>query len=170
MYILQNKNTAFKTGYATHVFSAQLAGIPFPSPDSNFKSYYDNGYRWIMCLDSTEPIKRYNPAPLQWLEMCIAPDPYTTVDTTNIIIRADKALDKLRQGEGVIVHCSQGINRTGAHIAAILHLAGISSQVIANNLYDTLSIVHSGWITPKDKQDILNLLDRLSRDRGELRI
>jgi hypothetical protein len=87
-----------------------------------------------------------------------------TFDTTNIIIRADKALDKLMQGEGLIVYCSQGINRTDAKIAAILHIAVISSQVIAKYMYDTLSIVQSDSITSKDKKDILHLLDKLSRD------
>lgn len=151
-------------GFVVEGIGAPLAGVPFPNDRVNYSQLYDLGYRWILCLATDQPSKRYDPKPMRWLEACEAPLPYdhNSLKLAEIVRRAQLALKKLQTGEGVLVHCQQGIDRTGAMIATILRLQGFLSTMIATDLYAILRTTHgSDWTTQTDFIRIQQFLTRL---------
>ena len=60
----------FAAGYAVAGLPARLLGVPFPPP-AFFAEEDLSGVRWVACLSSSEPERRYAvPAGIGWLERC----------------------------------------------------------------------------------------------------
>ncbi|MCB1204417.1 MAG: tyrosine-protein phosphatase [Verrucomicrobiae bacterium] len=115
---------------------APLAGMSLPSPAMNsWSDFHEMGFKWVVCLCSEIP--RYDPAPLKRLmtvELCdlveteLPDDPQAEEESIRLI--ADKVVEKVRIGEGVIVHCAGGHGRTGTVLGVALRRLGCPTEEI----------------------------------------
>lgn len=112
-----------------------LAGMQLPSSNTPWEELYRNGFRWIACLCSDQPL--YDPSPLRSLvsvELCdlaeVALPKVPEKEERIIRIIADAVVQRLRQGEGVIVHCAGGRGRTGTVLGCVLRELGRSAEEI----------------------------------------
>ena len=115
----------FADGYEVAGLSARLIGVPFPS-SRLFREESFDGVRWISCLSSTNPEHRYSTHPwkLERLDSVQLDSPLGgTLSTKRALLSlALRIQRKLRDGEGVLVHCDMGIERTGAVLGTVLAL------------------------------------------------
>jgi len=111
--------------YWLRIAQPSLAGMQLPSRDTPWDELYRNGFRWIACLCSNLPL--YDPGPLRSLvavELCdlaeteLPEDPEMEEGAIRII--ADAVVQRLEQGEGVLVHCAGGRGRTGTVVGSAL--------------------------------------------------
>lgn len=110
---------------------ASLAGMRLPKLGTTPWEALDvAGFRWVVCLCSTRPV--YDPAPLGRLatveltdlvETHLPHDPDLEEQAIGVI--AKMVIEKLNQGEGVIVHCAGGRGRTGTVLGVVLRKLGV---------------------------------------------
>jgi hypothetical protein len=139
--------------YLVHGLPAPLAGAPFPTrlwPD--WAELKRAGFRHIVCLASTTPENRYDPGVtgLTWLAKCDLQSPATYREAgslmprqsdaasanaiSEILVIARKVLAVLWAGEGVLIHCEFGIERTGMLVGVVLVLHGADPEEVAERL------------------------------------
>lgn len=113
---------------------APLAGMRLPKPWATPWEALDMaGFRWVVCLCSTLPV--YDPTPLGRLATVELTDLVEThlphdpdLEEKAIGVIAKKVIEKLNQGEGVIVHCAGGRGRTGTVLGVVLRKLGVTAR------------------------------------------
>jgi protein tyrosine/serine phosphatase len=139
--------------YLVHGLPAPLAGAPFPTrlwPD--WLELKRAGFRHIVCLASTTPENRYDPGVtgLTWLAKCDLQTSATYCEAAplmplesraasanamdEIVAIARKVLSALWAGEGVLIHCEFGIERTGLLVGVVLVLHGADPKEVTDRL------------------------------------
>ncbi|MEN6369639.1 MAG: tyrosine-protein phosphatase [Thermotogota bacterium] len=130
---------------------ARLGGMPYPTPEAPWTTLAESGFRNVVCL--TDAIPSYDPAPLRLLHAVELQDLYGGLNPLDpererreIAFAAEIALEALKRGEGVLVHCAGGTGRTGTVIGVILRHLGYSAREVA----EYLDFVHKargkrGW-------------------------
>ncbi len=110
---------------------APLAGMASPDAHTPWSGLYAAGFRYVVCLADNDP--SYDPTPLKHLYCCKLEDlnhggdPSRPEVDRNLIQQATVAsLEKIRSGEGVIVHCVGGTGRTGTVLGCLLRELGYS--------------------------------------------
>ena len=112
-----------------------LAGMSLPRGQIPWDLLHFEGFRWVVCLCSETP--KYDPAPLQRLvtvELCdlderdLPENPELEEKAVRAI--ATKVVEKLRDGEGVIVHCAGGRGRTGTVLGVVLKMLGLEDREV----------------------------------------
>mgnify|MGYP003679499978 CR=1 FL=1 len=125
--------------YRVVQYPAPLAGMRLPHKDFPWNHLHALGYQWVVCLCSDHPV--YDPTPLSRLvavELCdmlevdLPEDP--EMEEKGIQIIAEKILEKLESGEGVLVHCAGGRGRTGTVIGSVLKKLGYETAEIISQL------------------------------------
>lgn len=122
---------------------APLAGMQWPRGVG--KVFWDTlhaaGFRWIVCLSSLRPKSGYDPAPIETLlaveltDLCDGGNPDNPeVEEKEIRAIASRVLEKLQEGEGVILHCAGGRGRTGTVLGVVLKLLGFEDEEILSFL------------------------------------
>jgi hypothetical protein len=141
---------AFAEGYEVGGLPARLVGVPWPSREF-FQEEDLAGIGWVVCLDSEEPWRRYDPAPRRFLvyEKLVSPltgDP----EAVAALARVARLVDaRLRDQEGVLIHCALGIERTGAVVGTVLALNGISPDRAAERIAALVAEQQPGWTGPR---------------------
>lgn len=138
----------FAEGYAVTGLAARLLGVPFPT--SAFFAEEDlAGVRWIACLSAAEPERRYAvPAGIGWLERRKfgGPESAGPADWAEFARVAAAVHARLRAGEGVLVHCDQGLARTGTVVGAVLALEGFQPARAAAAIATIAEAQQPGWV------------------------
>lgn len=140
--------------YTVEGLPGTMAVVHFPTklwPDWNV--LHQAGFRHIVCLASTTPEERYHPgmSGMGWLAKCDLCTPakiqqalrtrqldepeltteeaadysQMTAQFREYVRLACKVLSALWAGEGVVVHCDTGVERTGLLVGMVLVLAGV---------------------------------------------
>jgi len=129
--------------------SLQLAGMGDPAKSNiPWASLYALGFRYIACLNSNEP--EYNPTPLKFLWSKHLEDLYgdriprmPEKEKRLYLEAAQIVTSTLRKNagtpNGVIIHCTGGVGRTGTTIGLILANLGFDISKIKTRLYS------EGW-------------------------
>lgn len=147
----------FADGYEVAGLSARLIGVPFPS-SRLFREESFDGVRWISCLSSTNPEHRYSTHPwkLERLDSVQLDSPLGgTLSTKRALLSlALRIQRKLRDGEGVLVHCDMGIERTGAVLGTVLALEGFDPQRVACGIADAVEAQQPEWAGPRFPDDL----------------
>lgn len=115
---------------------AILAGMSYPN-DQRWAGLSALGIKWVVCL--TEDAVPYNPAPLQIVHCSKLTDLYGGKFPSNpgkeeqrVCAAAERIVEFLLAGEGVVVHCAGGTGRTGSVLGcALVGLGYAPSDVIA---------------------------------------
>jgi len=112
---------------------------------------YEYGFRWIVCLCSERPLYESRPikslVAIELSDLAEAKLPEAPEEEEQFIqVIADAVVQRLEQGEGVIVHCAGGRGRTGTVLGAALVKMGYP----VNEVVSHLNAVHiargkSGW-------------------------
>jgi len=110
---------------------APLAGMRFPAGRWPWRSLYDAGFAVLVCLRPGD----YDPSPLTVSFSCYLEDlsgggsPVDPVKETELLREAvDSAMDALRSGRGVVVHCLGGRGRTGTVLGCVMRNLGVSAD------------------------------------------
>jgi hypothetical protein len=118
---------------------APLAGMPAPSSRTPWTAIAEAGFAHVVCLSEAQPT--YDPSPLNMLhavelEDLVFGDPPNMPDREEARIRsaAETALDALKAGEGIIVHCYGGRGRSGTVLGCMLRGLGYPSAAICDHL------------------------------------
>jgi protein-tyrosine phosphatase/GNAT superfamily N-acetyltransferase len=128
-----------------------LAGMRRPSLHTPWSSIGAAGFSQVVCLDKN--CYDYDPAPLNkllsvGLEDLIHGGPPKDPLQEEAVIRqvVETIVSKLRNGEGVVIHCWGGRGRTGTVIGCVLRTLGYRSDEVLNYL-DSLhkSRGKAGW-------------------------
>jgi len=138
----------FAAGYAVTGLPARLLGVPFPHP-AFFAEEDLSGVRWVACLSSSEPERRYAvPAGIGWLERCRfgGPESAGPAEWAEFARVARAVRARLRAGEGVLVHCDQGLARTGTVVGSVLALEGIAPARAAAAIATVAEAQQPGWV------------------------
>jgi len=139
---------SFADGYAVTGLAARLLGVPFPTA-AFFAEEDLAGVRWIACLSAAEPERRYAlPAGIGWLERRKfgGPESAGTAEWTEFARVAAAVHARLRAGEGVLVHCDQGLARTGTVVGAVLALEGFPPPRAAAAIATIAEAQQPGWV------------------------
>ncbi len=138
----------FADGYAVTGLPARLLGVPFPHP-AFFAEEDLSGVRWVACLAAAEPERRYAlPGGMGWLERRKfgAPETAGPAEWAEFARVAGAVRERLRAGEGVVVHCDQGLSRTGTVVGTVLALEGMAPARAAAALATVLEAQQPGWV------------------------
>lgn len=138
----------FSDGYEVVGLPARLIGVPFPGRTFFEKEYVD-GIRWVACLSSTEPERRYKvPPEIGFIERRNfgSPDLASPSELAEFARVADSIRQRLQAGEGVLVHCDQGISRTGTAVGTVLAMHGIEPARAASAIATIVDSQQPGWI------------------------
>lgn len=129
---------------------ATLAGMSYPN-DRRWEGLSAVGIKWVVCL--TADAVPYNPAPLQIGHCSKLTDLYGEKfpshpgqEEQRIRAAAERIVEFLLAGEGVVVHCAGGTGRTGSVLGcALVGLGYTPSDVIAylDDLHRARG--HRGW-------------------------
>lgn len=134
---------------------APLAGMLYPvhlsQPEQVMHELAKLGFSHIICLNNENP--SYPVGPLNRLGSVDLDDLFggripddEEGDRRKILEMTDLALDRLKKGEGVVVHCYGGIGRTGTVLGAILVRLGHDPEQVIEQL-DQLNKARNraGW-------------------------
>jgi hypothetical protein len=137
----------FAGGYEVGGLPARLIGVPWPTR-AFFREEKLEGAEWIVCLDSEEPWRRYDPAPLRFLFHGKLDSPLSGErDAVGAMARVARLVDEqVRAGRGGVIHCALGIERTGALVGTVLALNGAAPETVADAIADVVEGVQPGWI------------------------
>jgi protein-tyrosine phosphatase len=130
---------------------APLAGMPYPSSRTPWPELAAAGFHHVICLEGHGPA--YDPSPLSVSQRTSLQDlygggvPRDPAREEKLIHEAAHAVvNKLRAGEGVVVHCAGGTGRTGTVIGCVLRFLGVAAvQVITYLDHLHQSRGRSGW-------------------------
>jgi protein-tyrosine phosphatase len=130
---------------------APLAGMPYPGESTPWNSFFQLGLRYVVQLETNRP--NYDPSPLKPLFSVNMQDLFNgrhprdpQAEEVLILQVVSTTLDKIKQGEGVIVHCAGGTGRTGTiHGCCLVGLGYPADRVI--RYLDRLNKARgkSGW-------------------------
>ena len=135
-------------GYVVTGLPAPLLGVPFPTA-AFFAEEDLAGVRWIACLSAAEPERRYAvPAEIGWLERRKfgGPESAGPAEWAEFARVAAALHARLRAGEGVLVHCDQGLARTGTVVGAVLALEGFPPPRAAAAIATIAEAQQPGWV------------------------
>lgn len=152
----------FANGYEAGSLSARLIGVPFPS-SRLFLEENLQGVRWITCLSSVEPQRRYETSPwkLGFLDRVNLNSPLG-VDRSKkvaVVLLARRIIDRLRMAEGVLIHCDMGIERTGAVLGTVLAMEGYSPQRVALGIADAVEGQQPEWAGPRFPEQLASCIE-----------
>lgn len=127
---------------------APLAGMFYPDGTTPWKDLYTAGFRHVARLANDN--FHYDPAPLHLLRTPVLEDLHhgnmprdPGVEEKRVREVVNIVLDRIKNGEGVVVHCIGGTGRTGMVIGCTLKALGYAGG------------------------DVLGYLDRLNKMRGK---
>lgn len=174
-------------------FPAPLVGGPFPNrhqPDWQVLRRAE--VRYLVCLASTQPEMRYDPLPagMSWLVKADLPEiadlaepvesnthdladtgrgnevaAKTRRDSRAELLRiAHRILAVLWSGEGVMVHCEYGVERTGLLIALVLTLGGSDRVEVVTLVADALE--PHVTVGEREKRLWLRVINAMEDDAG----
>ena len=138
----------FADGYEVVGLPARLIGVPFPSR-TFFEEENLDGIRWVACLSSAEPERRYQvPPEIGFIERRNfgSPDAASPSELAEFARVAECIRQRLQAGDGVLVHCDQGISRTGTVVGTVLTLQGIAPGRVAAAIASAVDSLQPGWI------------------------
>lgn len=150
--------------YTIRQHPAPLAGMSHPGRNSfpaNFpESLAQLGFAHIICLTEANPT--YPIAPLNRLGSVHLEDLYgggnprnEQANRENILEMARLAVDRLRAGEGVVVHCLGGVGRTGTVLGAILIQLAYDPYQVVNELKQFNAQRGKHWPESEWQSDLL---------------
>jgi Tyrosine phosphatase family len=153
----------FANGYEAIGLPARLIGVPFPAQEF-FRTESLGGVRWIACLSSEEPRRRYDPAPLEVLCRLNLAGPFMFSPTSVAAFSNTAQLvhKHLQKSEGVLIHCDMGIERTGTLFGVVLALYGIAPDIIARALANIIEVQQPGWTDEKFRPQLENAICTVS--------
>jgi hypothetical protein len=153
----------FADGYEVVGLPARLIGVPFPS-GTFFDEENLDGIRWVACLSSAEPERRYQvPPEIGFIERRNfgSPDSASPSELAEFARVAECIRQRLQAGDGVLVHCDQGISRTGTVIGTVLALQGIALGRAASAIATIVNSQQPGWIdAPRFAAELSTLITR----------
>ena len=148
-------------GYEVLGLSARLVGVPFPTTEF-FTRNQLTGIRWIACLASENPERRYaiGSWPIDFVIRAKIPDPIRAgVDVIKKLTQAALLIQaRLKVREGVIVHCDMGIDRTSAVVGTVLALEGYAPEDCAQAITQMLIQQQPGWIGEEYVKDLIKVV------------
>ncbi len=142
---------------------APLAGMISPTNvKTPWEAFSQAGYRSVMCLSTYNP--QYDPAPLTRLKSIRLDDlalgtPPSQPNNEKLLIKraAEKIIEEMERGAGVIVHSAGGTGRTGMVLGMTLCSLGYGVEQVIRYL-NYLAIVRgrmSGWPQTPWQEDFL---------------
>ena len=130
---------------------APLAGMAYPRSGTPWEGLFQAGFQWVVNL--TGPGADYDPAPLRILGAVALEDLFSGAPPLDpdhnqglIVETARKIVERLRDGEGVVVHCLGGTGRTGTVLGVVLRCLGFPAAEVVHYL-DVLNRARGkhGW-------------------------
>lgn len=109
---------------------APLAGTEFPGPDTDWPALSRRGFRRVVRLHPGD----YDPSPLEVDEIVLEDlvggrVPLEPAPELDRVLQAGRLVaERVRRGEGVIVHCLGGVGRTGTVLGCALRELGYSAD------------------------------------------
>lgn len=142
---------------------APLAGMAYPSWGPDWNLVHERGFKHVVCLTEKDP--EYDPTPLQVAYAEPLEDLYGgrfPDDADHEEVRVNRAvemvLSKLRQGEGVVVHCHGGTGRTGTVLGCVLSLLGKDFLEVCDYLEKVVNAARGkspGWPESQWQEDLV---------------
>lgn len=118
---------------------APLAGMRYPDSATPWGALAEAGVQHVVCLSADRP--GYDPAPLHLLYAAALEDlyhgepPEDPQREARLIREAvSQITSRLKEGEGVVVHCVGGTGRTGTVTGCLLRRLGFSGQEVVQYL------------------------------------
>lgn len=138
---------------------APLAGMSYPTR-ARWTALHEAGFRHVVCLTHDAP--RYDPAPLvvraaPLQEMIVTPLPDAPDRERAVVLDTARfVVDRLRRGEGVVVHCLAGRGRTGTVIGSALVMLGHDPGTTVDWLHRTMRTRNrAGWPEQPWQRDVV---------------